>query len=74
MATRLGKRHESEPVIRSQDPHGNEIFWIGPVGKAKEVSEGTDFHATAQGWVSITPLQIDLTHGTQLALLKQALA
>jgi 5'-nucleotidase len=74
VATRLGKRHESEPVIRSQDPHGNEIFWIGPVGKAKEVSEGTDFHATAQGWVSITPLQIDLTHGTQLALLKQALA
>ena len=74
VATRLGKRHESEPVIRSQDPHGNEIFWIGPVGKAKEVSEGTDFHATAQGWVSITPLQIDLTHGAQLALLKQALA
>ncbi|MEO0318266.1 MAG: 5/3-nucleotidase SurE [Pseudomonadota bacterium] len=71
--TRLGKRHESEPVIRAQDPHGNEIFWIGPVGKAKEASEGTDFHATEQGWVSVTPLQIDLTHNAQLDRLKQAL-
>ncbi len=60
VATRLGKRHESEPVIRTKDPHGNEIFWIGPVGKAKEASEGTDFHAIEQGWVSVTPLQIDL--------------
>lgn len=73
VATRLGKRHESEPVIRAQDPHGNEIFWIGPVGKAKEASEGTDFHATEQGWVSVTPLQIDLTHNAQLERLKQAL-
>ncbi len=71
--TRLGKRHESEPVIRTKDPHGNEIFWIGPVGKAKEASEGTDFHATEQGWVSVTPLQIDLTHRAQLERLKQEL-
>ncbi len=73
VATRLGKRHESEPVIRTQDPHGNEIFWIGPVGKAKEASHGTDFHAIEQGWVSVTPLQIDLTHSTQLERLKQVL-
>lgn len=73
VATRLGKRHESEPVIRAKDPHGNEIFWIGPVGKAKEASEGTDFHATDQGWVSVTPLQIDLTHNAQLVRLKQVL-
>jgi 5'-nucleotidase len=73
VATRLGKRHESEPVIRSTDPHGNEIFWIGPVGKAKEASEGTDFHATEQGWVSVTPLQVDLTHNVQLERLKQVL-
>ena len=71
VATRLGKRHESEPVIRTQDPHGNEIFWIGPVGKAKEASAGTDFHAIEQGWVSVTPLQIDLTHNAQLDRLKQ---
>jgi len=74
VATRLGKRHESEPVIRSVDPHGNEIFWIGPVGKAKEASEGTDFHATANGCVSITPLQVDLTHVGQLERLRQTLA
>jgi len=52
---------------------GNEIFWIGPVGKAKEASEGTDFHAIEQGWVSVTPLQIDLTHNAQLERLKQVL-
>ncbi len=73
VATRLGKRHESEPVIRTHDPHGNEIFWIGPVGKVKEASEGTDFHATEQGWVSVTPLQIDLTHNAQLERLRQVL-
>jgi 5'-nucleotidase len=73
VATRLGKRHESEPVIRTKDPHGNEIFWIGPVGKAKEASEGTDFHAIEQGWVSVTPLQIDLTHNAQYERLKQVL-
>lgn len=71
--TRLGKRHQSEPVIKSHDPHGNEIFWIGPPGSAKEISEGTDFHATAKGYISVTPLQIDLTHTSQLELLRQAL-
>ena len=74
VATRLGKRHESEPVIKSQDPHGNEIFWIGPAGKAKVASEGTDFHATASGCISVTPLQIDLTHAAQLERLRQSLS
>ena len=72
-ATRLGKRHVSEPVIRAKDPHGREIFWIGPAGAARDASEGTDFHATANGFVSVTPLQIDLTHPTQLAALRQNL-
>lgn len=69
--TRLGKRHVSEAVIRTTDPHGREIFWIGPAGKAKDAGEGTDFHATSQGHISVTPLQIDLTHNTQLAALKK---
>lgn len=73
-ATRLGKRHESEGVIKARDPHGREIFWIGPSGAAKDAGEGTDFHATANGWISITPLQIDLTHGTQLAALRKDLS
>lgn len=74
VATRLGKRHTSEPVYKMRDPHGKDIYWIGPAGAVKDAGEGTDFHATAQGHVSITPLQIDLTHTAQLANLKQALA
>jgi len=70
-ATRLGKRHESEAVIRTQDPHGREIFWIGPAGKAKDAGEGTDFHAVANGFVSVTPLQIELTHAAQLDALRK---
>ncbi|HEX7650178.1 MAG TPA: 5'/3'-nucleotidase SurE [Noviherbaspirillum sp.] len=72
-ATRLGKRHESEAVIRTQDPHGREIFWIGPAGKAKDAGEGTDFHAVSNACVSVTPLQIDLTHASQLDALKKGL-
>ncbi len=73
-ATRLGRRHQAEPVIRGTDPRGREIFWIGPPGACRDAGEGTDFHATAQGEVSITPLQIDLTHTRQLALLVKGLA
>ncbi|MDR3482057.1 MAG: 5'/3'-nucleotidase SurE [Burkholderiaceae bacterium] len=74
VATRLGKRHMSEPVIKMQDPHGSDIYWVGPRGAAKDAGEGTDFHAAQQGWVSVTPLQIDLTHVAQLAALKESLA
>jgi 5'-nucleotidase len=70
--TKLGKRHQSDGVIKSTDPHGREIFWIGPCGKAKDAGEGTDFHATANGCVSVTPLQIDLTHARQLQELREA--
>lgn len=73
VATRLGKRHQSEPVIKALDPHGREIFWIGPAGAAKDAGEGTDFHAAALGHVSVTPLQIDLTHAGQLDALKRDL-
>lgn len=59
--TRLGRRHASEPVIGQTNPRGEPIYWIGPAGDAREAGEGTDFHAVANGMVSITPLQIDLT-------------
>jgi len=72
--TRLGRRHQAEPVIRAADPRGREIFWIGAPGACKDAGEGTDFHATAQGWTSITPLQVDLTHTAQLARLQRSLA
>jgi 5'-nucleotidase len=61
VVTRLGRRHASEPVIRQTNPRGDPIYWIGPAGDAREAGEGTDFHAVAQGCVSITPLQVDLT-------------
>jgi 5'-nucleotidase len=60
-ATRLGKRHKAEPVIRSKDPRGSEIFWIGPVGEEADAGEGTDFYAIQQGYISVTPIHIDLT-------------
>ena len=59
--TRLGRRHASEPVITQTSPRGETIYWIGPAGDAREAGAGTDFHATASGCVSITPLQVDLT-------------
>ncbi|MFM9917213.1 MAG: 5'/3'-nucleotidase SurE [Rhizobacter sp.] len=59
--TRLGRRHASEPVIRQQNPRGETMYWIGAAGDAREAGEGTDFHATANGRISITPLQVDLT-------------
>jgi 5'-nucleotidase len=67
VVTRLGRRHASEPVIRQHSPRGEEMFWIGPAGDAREAGAGTDFHATANGQVSITPLQIDLTDHAALA-------
>ncbi|MEO5771532.1 MAG: 5'/3'-nucleotidase SurE [Burkholderiaceae bacterium] len=64
--TRLGRRHASEPVVCQTSPRGETIYWIGPAGDAREAGEGTDFHATANGSVSITPLQVDLTEHAAL--------
>jgi len=63
-ATRLGHRHKSEPVIKSIDPRGRPIYWVGPPGPEQDAGPGTDFQAVQAGQVSITPLQVDLTrHG-----------
>jgi 5'-nucleotidase len=64
--TRLGRRHASEPVIRQVSPRGDTLYWIGPAGDAREAGPGTDFHATASGEVSITPLHVDLTDHASL--------
>ena len=60
-ATRLGKRHKAEPIIRSQDPRGADIFWVGPVGEEADAGEGTDFYAIQNNTISVTPIHIDLT-------------
>ena len=59
--TRLGARHHSEAMIKQKDPRGHDIYWLGPAGKEQDAGEGTDFFAIEQGYVSITPLQVDLT-------------
>ncbi|MGR9012555.1 MAG: 5'/3'-nucleotidase SurE [Gammaproteobacteria bacterium] len=60
-ATRLGQRHKSEPVIKSEDPRGRIIYWVGPPGAEQDAGPGTDFYAVSTGFVSVTPLQLDLT-------------
>ncbi len=69
--TRLGKRHHSEPVIRALNPRGEPIYWIGAAGTAKDAGPGTDFHAVESGYVSVTPLRVDLTHSGQIEAVKQ---
>jgi 5'-nucleotidase len=59
--TRLGTRHGAEPTIKDYDPRGRPIYWIGPPGLAADAGPGTDFYAVSQGFVSITPLHIDMT-------------
>jgi 5'-nucleotidase len=65
--TRLGRRHKAENVIRTQNPRGETVYWVGAAGPAADAGEGTDFHAVAQGYVSVTPLQIDLTHRDEMS-------
>jgi 5'-nucleotidase len=64
--TRLGKRHKAEAVVKSTNPRGQVVYWVGAAGLAQDAGDGTDFQAVANGKVSITPLQIDLTHYQQL--------
>lgn len=63
--TRLGRRHKAEPVIKSFSPRGDAVYWVGAAGPAQDAGEGTDFYATAHDFVSVTPLQIDLTRYDQ---------
>jgi len=63
-ATRLGYRHRAEAVVKTEDPRGRPIYWVGMAGPGQDAGPGTDFHAIANGYVSVTPLQVDLTrHG-----------
>jgi 5'-nucleotidase len=71
---RLGRRHSAEQVITQVDPRGETMYWIGSAGAAKDEAEGTDFFATAQGHVSVTPLQVDLTDHDSLRYWAQTAA
>jgi 5'-nucleotidase len=69
-ATRLGQRHKSEPVIRMSDPRGRPIYWVGPPGAEQDAGPGTDFYAINAGYVSVTPLQLDLTWHDRIHAIK----
>lgn len=64
--TRLGQRHKAEPVVRGVDPRGEPIYWVGSPGGEQDAGAGTDFHAVRSGFVSVTPLQVDLTRHRSL--------
>ena len=71
---RLGRRHAAERVITQESPRGETMYWIGGAGAAKDDAEGTDFHATAQGHVAVTPLKVDLTDHQNLGYWAQTAA
>jgi 5'-nucleotidase len=74
MVTRLGKRHKAEAVVRTVTPRNETVYWVGAAGEAQDSGEGTDFFAVSKDEVSITPLQVDLTHSAQLPLIRRWLA
>lgn len=67
VATRLGHRHKAEPVVKTTDPRGRPIYWVGPPGPEQDAGSGTDFHAVRNGFVSVTPIHVDLTRHQALA-------
>ena len=69
--TRLGRRHKAEPVVRAETPRGETAYWVGAAVDAQDAGPGTDFCAVAGSRVSVTPLQVDLTHRGQLGLVQE---
>jgi 5'-nucleotidase len=65
--TRLGSRHKAELMEKTQDPWQRDIYWYGRLGEEQDGGEGTDFHAVANGYASITPLTVDMTAYNSLA-------
>ena len=73
-ATRLGFRHKAESMVTQTDPYGRPVYWVGPPGEAQDAGPDTDFHAVENDFVSVTPMQIDLTRHRGIAPLQQWLA
>ncbi len=72
--TRLGKRHKAEAVVKAENPRGQTVYWVGAAGAAQDAGAGTDFEAVTRNVVSITPLQIDLTHYGQVDAVRNWMA
>lgn len=71
---RLGRRHSAEAVITQINPRGETMYWIGAAGPAKDEADGTDFYATSQGHIAMTPLKVDLTDHDHLSYWAQTAA
>jgi 5'-nucleotidase len=69
--TRLGKRHKAEPVVQLTTPRNETVYWVGAAGQPNDGGEGTDFYAVANHYVSISPIQVDLTKHAQLPEIKE---
>lgn len=65
-ATRLGQRHKAEPALKSTDPRGDAVYWVGAAGAEADAGPGTDFDALRRNAVAITPMQVDMTRYTAL--------
>ncbi|MDD5388542.1 MAG: 5'/3'-nucleotidase SurE [Gallionellaceae bacterium] len=72
--TRLGRRHKAQDTVKTINPRNQTMYWVGAAGAAQDAGPGTDFHALAQGRISLTPLQLDLTRYTQLGLVEDWLS
>ena len=60
--TRLGHRLRSDNPVLTTNPRGKDLYWIAKAGDVADAGEGTDFHAVEHGYVSITPITMDMTH------------
>ncbi|MFC3123298.1 5'/3'-nucleotidase SurE [Agaribacter flavus] len=74
IATRCGKRHRAETMVEDTDPFGNQIFWYGKLGDGFDAGEGTDFHAVASGYCSVSPLSTDMTVHQQISSMNEWLS
>ena len=69
--TRQGKRVYEDAVIENRDPRGRTYYWVGAGELGFQNLEGTDFHAVHNGYVSVTPLHLDLTNYAAMDRLRQ---
>jgi len=69
--TRFGNRHKAENTVQGVDPRGRKIYWIGAAGPEADAGEGTDFYAVKTGYVSMTPMQVDMTRHSDIDSLKK---
>ena len=72
--TRLGRRHKAQDTVKTVNPRNQTMYWVGAAGAAQDAGPGTDFNAVARNHVSITPLQVDLTHYPQIDQVSEWLA